>query len=341
MFSVLPHGGGLRLLYQTLLLRKLKIIGYVVLKEEFRSPFTAQKSLQRLSNPIQCETKLDHTPVEKLLEEYRQKVAETVKEYAIIRVPFAKRTLEEVFGLATRYILPFASDAKGRGFQDTVILLSILDHLNEFHEAQTIFISEDNDFNGVKYADFIPGFEAKRLQIVKTLDSVFQSLWRPYFEETVIKPYGQEVENAKTAAQAVIPRIAKFLEANLTKDMLKPGIGDQVLKILSVESVTVLSVDTPLPKDGEPLNRVVTIQINVSADCKVIASRDLSYLRSVFRAYSGASPDESDIAPPPKELEIELNWSGGVQATADVVDTQFKNITLKAVVPQKSAFYGD
>ncbi len=298
----------------------------------------AHKNLQRLASPIPCEVKGEHTPVEKLLEEYRVKVAEKIKEYAIIRVPFTKRSLEEIFDFATKYVLPFVFDAKGKGFQDAVILLSILDHLNEFPEAAAIFISADNDFKGVRFTDFLSGFDAKRLEIVKELDVVFSRLWKPYFDETVIKPYRQEVENAKTAVQGILSELKTFLKSHLTEDMLKSGIGEQVLKILSVEDVRLLSVDTPIPKTGEPLNRKVTIQINVSADCRVLVSRDYSFLRSVLRAYSGDSPDESDLPPPPEELELKVNWSGGIEATADIVDTQFKNVVLKALVPQKSAF---
>lgn len=300
----------------------------------------AQKNVQRLASPIPCEVKGEHTPIEKLLEEYRAKVAETLKEYAIIRVPFTKRPLESVFEFATKYVLPFVPDAKGKGFQDTVILLSILDHLNEFPEAATIFISADNDFKGVRFTDFLSSFDAKRLEIVKELDAVFDRLWKPYFDETVIKPYRQEVENAKIAAQGILPELTTFIKSNLTEDMLKPGIGDRVLKILSVEDVRLLSVDTPLPKTSEPLNRTVTIQINVSADCKVVVSRDYSFLTSVFRAYGGDFPDQSEPPAPPEEVQIKMNWSGGIEATADIVDTQFKNIVLKAIVPQKPAFYG-
>jgi PIN domain len=298
----------------------------------------AQKNLQRLASPIPCEVKGEHTPVEKLLEGYRAKVAETLKEYAIIQVPFTKRPLEDVFEFATKYVLPFVPDAKGRGFQDAVILFSILDHLNEFPEASAIFISADNDFKDIRLTDFLSGFDSKRLEIVKELDVVFNRLWKPYFDETVIKPYRQEIENAKTAAQGILSELTIFIKSNLTEDILKPGIGDQVLKILSVEDVRILSVDTPLPTTDEPLNRTVTIQINVSSDCRVLVSRDYSFLKSVFRAYSGDSPDESDLPPPPEELELKVNWSGGIEATADIVDTKFKNVVLKTLVPQKPAF---
>src|SRR5262249_30222446 len=148
-----------------------------------------------------------------------------------------KRTLEEVFGFATKYVLPFVLDAKGRGFQDAVILLTILDHLNSFPTATAVFVSEDKDFKRAKFADFLPGFEAKKLQVVKELKSVFDSLWEPYFDETVIKPYRQEVENAKLAAQGIVPELKTFIKSHLTEDMLKPAIGDQVLKILSVDEM--------------------------------------------------------------------------------------------------------
>lgn len=154
---------------------------------------SAQRDLQRLASPIPCETKEEHTAVEKLLEEYRKKVEETLKEYAIIRVPFTKRTTEEVFGFATKYILPFVLDAKGKGFQDVVILLSILDHLNGFPEAITIFISGDNDFNGVKFADFISGFILCHNKAGVTHPAMTES---EYWEH--VQSVSMEVEDALT-----------------------------------------------------------------------------------------------------------------------------------------------
>jgi hypothetical protein len=172
---------------------------------------------------------------------------------------------------------------------------------------------------------------------VDSLKAAHQSLWEPYFDETVAKPYRQEVENAQVAAKSITPELTEFVKQHLTQDMLKPGFGDTILKLMSVDEIRVYSVETPLPRTEENLNRTVTILIKVSAECTVLISRDASYVMPFYGALYRRlySADESNVPPIPEELEIQLTWDGGISATADIVEGYFKNIVPKTLVPVK------
>ena len=154
-------------------------------KEGISTLSGAKKELQRLANPMECEIKLDHLPVETLLERYRKQVDTAIQKYQIARTPFTSRTVEEVFGFATKYLLPFTAKGEGKGFQDAAILLSILDHLNLSSTSNAIFITGDGDFGGLNLDFFNPGFDSKRLRII-TLDTAFEFLSKKYYEESVI-----------------------------------------------------------------------------------------------------------------------------------------------------------
>jgi|SRR5579863_1920924 PIN domain-containing protein len=284
----------------------------------------ASRELQRVAGPITCEVTTNHSPADKLLEEYRSRVSAAVKDYEITRTPLTRRSLQQIFALATKYAPPFAHKGEGKGFQDVVILTSILDDLNADPEARAIFITADEAFKDVRFSDLLPGFDPDRLRIVSKVETAFDSLWRPYFDETVIKPYRQEVENAQHAAKALTPEITEFVKSRLTEDMLRPGIFDKIVKILSVDSVSVFLVDSPIPKEGA-LNRLADIAIKISAECTVLVKR-------VF--WLGAEEGGTSLLPS-QELEQKISWEGTVLATAEIVDTQFRNIRLKSLASRK------
>jgi len=283
----------------------------------------ASRELQRIARPMKCEVNSDNTPVEKLLEEYRDKVGVVIKEYEITRTPLTPRTLEQIFAFATKYVPRFASKGKGKGFQDMVILCSILDHLNSHPYTRAVFVTADEGFKEARFGDLAPGLDPNRLRIVAKLETVFDSLWRPYFDETVIKPYRQEVENALSAAKALIPEITQFVRSHLTEDMLRPGLFDTVLKILSVDAVSVVSVDSPIPKEGA-LNRTTDIGIKVRAECRVLIKRIVWF---------GIEEGGTALLPS-QELEQKIGWDGTVLATADIVDTQFQRIRFRSLAPK-------
>jgi len=105
--------------------------------------------------------------------------------------------------------------------------------------------------------------------------------------------------------------------------MLRPGLFDTVLKILSVDAVSVVSVDSPIPKEGA-LNRTTDIGIKVRAECRVLIKRIVWF---------GIEEGGTALLPS-QELEQKIGWDGTVLATADIVDTQFQRIRFRSLAPK-------
>jgi hypothetical protein len=304
-------------------------------KEGIAGLSRAAGQLERLAKPVECEPTLGHPSAEILLEKYRILVDASIKKYGITRTPFTKRTVEEVFGFATKYLLPFGPKGEGKGFQDAAILLSVLDHLNASPTDKAIFITSDKDFTGINLDSFIPGFDSKKCQII-TLEMAFEFLSKRYYQESIIKPYNQEKENALKAAEANLPEIAEFVQSRVTLDMLKSGFGGKIVKILSFEGVVPILVETPLPEPNTP-DRTVEILLRVTAVYKVrIAGgiRATDRLTSL-KALMGGEP--LDFLPSSEEQKTYALWKGGIQATADVANREFTNIKLLSLVPEETS----
>lgn len=83
---------------------------------------------------------------------YRAHVKQAIASVGVHVSPVTKRLASEAFDYSLRRDLTFESD-KDKGFQDAVILLSVLDHMD--HSLPTVLISGDEAFSNMKVADFI------------------------------------------------------------------------------------------------------------------------------------------------------------------------------------------
>jgi len=78
------------------------------------------------------------------------------------------------------------------------------------------------------------------------------------------------------------------------------------------------------PNEGAP-NRIADIGIKVRAECRALVKR-------VY--WLGAEAGATSLLPS-EEIERMVDWDGTVLATAEIVDTQFRSITLKSLAPRK------
>jgi len=302
-------------------------------KEGIAGLSRAAGQLERLAKPVECEPTVGYPSAEILLEKYRTLVEASIRKYGIVRTPFTERTVEEVFGFATKYLLPFSPKGEGKGFQDAVILLSVLDHLNSSPTDNAIFITTDKDFTGINPGSFIPAFDSKRCQIT-TLEMAFEFLSKRYYQESIIKPYNQEKENALKAAEANLPEIAEFVRSQVTLDMLKSGLGGKVVKILSFEEVVPVLVEIPLPEPDTP-DRSVEILIRITAVYRVLVAGGIRGGDRMVSLKSLMDGEPLEFLPISEEQETYVFWKGGIQATADVVNREFTNVELLGLVPEE------
>ena len=297
-----------------------------MMKEQMSRVTSAIKDLQRVAIPAVCDARVEHTSIELLHRQYLDKRDAAIARYGLSASPFTKRSIDHVFRLATKYVMPFEHDKEGKGFQDAVILLSILEHLSAEPKLKGVFVTKDGSFRKCSYKDLVSGFEQNRLRIAD-FDAVRDELFRPYFDQTVLKPWEEERRNALTAAKALEPELRKFLTNNLTESMLRSASFASVVRLQSVDMVQVNSVDTPIPDMYQPPDRKVEFTIAVSVDCSAIVRKN-SALWSLFTQNAPAQSDPSDEP----EVEEKASWSGGIRALADVVNRQFRNIVPQSLV---------
>jgi len=276
----------------------------------------AANQLERIAKPVVAEARVEHLPVERLVENYQAVVRASIAKYQVQACPFTNVSAKEMFGLASRYVVPFEFEQEGKGFQDAVILSSVLQHLKSNPQLIGILVTADGVFSKAKVTNFEAGIPEARLRILD-LDSTFGLVWEPYWDENVTRPYATERENAKTAAEALIPTFKEFITSHISDTMLKAGTFDKVLKVVSVDDIKVIYVQTPLP-DPARADREVRMAIAVSVECTAIVEKDYSFVHS-FLKWKGEPPK-------PVEEEEKLTWLGGVEVTADVVDRQFRNL---------------
>jgi hypothetical protein len=289
---------------------------------------SAARELERVAKPAVSDAKAEYASVELMLEQYRAKRNEVVTKYAIAISPFTKRSIEDIFDLATKYVMPFEHDKKGKGFQDTVILASILEHLSIEPSLKAVLITKDGAFGKSNYGDLIGGFDGRRLRICD-LNTVWEELFRPYFNETIVKPWEEERRNALTAAKEIVLELQNFLGSHLAESMLRTESFGTVVKFLSVDAVEINSVDTPIPETEQIADREVEFTIAASARCTAIVRKS-----SLFTIW-GMSENSVKTPVAPEDAEEKVSWSGGIRATADIVNRQFRNIVLQSLVSEE------
>lgn len=253
---------------------------------------------------------------------YQQVATETIKRFRIQIVDFTKRSTMEMFAHATRYTRPFAPKGEGKGFQDAVILASVLDHLEAIAPSKAVLITKDGDFVNANYQAFVPTFEPERLRVID-LTTAFEELFHPYFDETRVKPYRKLLAEAEELTRADVNKLREFAASRLTPDMLRPQIGDRILQVLSVDTLDIRSVQVPFPENDTTTH--IDISIRVMGTCSVRVLTDWSALRGLFGGMS-LSTD-----PTPKEGEKKVSWLGLIEAKGSVVNGKLQKISLDSL----------
>jgi hypothetical protein len=247
-------------------------------------------------------------------------------------IPYSNRSAEFFFQRATKYIMPYKKDGEGKGFQDTVILQSVLEHLHSSKNLKGILITNDKGIQQVQINDYLPELDASKLRFT-TLDDAWKDLFEYHFDQNVVQPWSEERKNALTAVEALDHLWKEFLAAHLTASMLRAGEFGQpmtVMILLSVDSVKVSFVDTPIPDlDANP-DRPVRILISLSADCTAIVKKErFGFFSSILGGI-----EKADVEPtsPPEILQAKASWSGGIRATANVISRQFQDIVPESIM---------
>jgi hypothetical protein len=293
---------------------------------------SAATAFDRLLGPLGTRLQTNQEPVEELLRRYRETVGVIKSTFKIQPVPFTTRPVADFFNIAVRYILPFECQGEGKGFQDAVILASVLDHLSHNPEYSGVLASADGALAKTNLDSFIPGCAPTRLKVL-TLDQIGELLYRKYWDERVKAPWEEEQRNAMEAVRAKERELTEFIASRLSGSMLSPGISQKVVQVRGVDKIEIQYVRTPLPDPAKP-DRVVKLAIAALAQCRAVVEENYSGLAGLLfsRSYQRLSGGLPPPPPAPKQTEESVAWIGGIEAEAEVVDRRFEKIRFLSLI---------
>jgi hypothetical protein len=177
--------------------------------------------------------------------------------------PYTQRPLTDFFGMAIRQEQPFGEE--GKGFQDAVILSSVLQHLQQSPVAGAVFISRDKDFGKTRIAELAKAagtelecFNLEQLgsQLEKRLKANVEEHWR------------QDKQRLRAILVPRMSEIVQFIQKNLEVPtgelaVLATSLGGFMM---SYELGCVL---TPLPDPNRKPGDAVTVSFDVTMKIQV------------------------------------------------------------------------
>lgn len=279
-----------------------------------------QRITRRVGGVVEVRAEDENT----LLLRYRELAVAASKRFVILSSPMTTRPLSEFLDLAIRYEPPFVSDKsrKGKGFQDAIVLASVLEHLKANPQLSGLLVTNDEVFSKVDVTRFMPSCAQVTLKVLP-IEQTFDAVYDGYWDQHVKQPWKEERHSAKEAVEAMEPQLRAFLQSNMDEAALKAGGSQSALKLLSINKIEISYVNTPLPIPGRP-DRPARIAIGVHANCRARVTKDYDFWSRVVsgKLYSPAEdPSEADIT-----------WLGGIEATAEIKDHKFGDIKFVSLL---------
>jgi hypothetical protein len=236
--------------------------------------------------------------------QYRAAVERIKEEWGFGTVPLTPRDLGEVFGMAIRRSPPFKEE--GAGFQDTVIYMSVIDHLRE-QGGTAAFISNDAIFKKQRERILQLAEEGGvQLRLYRTVGELEKEFARELGEE-IGNAMKQDRNRVTEILKARLPDIADFIFKNIEIPKAHPFVGDLV-ELERIEVFDVEYVLTHYRNDGEPLNASFHVPIKAHV---LLDTSPYAFFRSALtvKAESQSENDleeQSKVIPHVLEYRIEL-----------------------------------
>jgi hypothetical protein len=252
--------------------------------------------------------------------QYRAMVKLLKDKWGIESVPLTGRPVKEVFTMAIKQSPPFKEE--GAGFQDTVIYMSVIDHLRE-HGGAAAYVSNDAIFKKqceriLQIADDA-GVRLRLYRTLAELNADFQS----ELGEEIGRAMEHDRQLATDALNARLGQIEEFIIENVEIPKSHPFVGDLV-EVQQIEVSRIDYVVTTYRRDGEPVN--ISFQATITAQVLLDPS-SYAVFRQAFRTMTGHKGDKAaeDDA---KVIRHRLEYQLDLEATGTVEDDRFVDIEL-------------
>ena len=244
------------------------------------------------------------------------------------------RPISEFLRLAVERTPPFqiAGD-KVTGFQDTVILLSIIDEAKAAGVDHCGIVSDDDVFSKVRHLTEREGISLRHFRTT-------HDVWKLLAEEIspqVIEWWNQQRVAIRLALESRVDRIVQVLREKVTPEM----VTYRVEKIEGIDRPEILDVDIPLPtfpNEPGPYQRLedakFRVSLKVGAEFRTLASPGLSAMLATpfFRQLQERSLGKTEGQPPTKELQPETFWKKiDLETTATYSQGQYEVAAMEFV----------
>jgi hypothetical protein len=256
---------------------------------------------------------------ERELREAFQIRSEQIKAYyAMTTIPTVGASVGTLLKMAINRDVPFeertiSKDRKGIvGFQDAVILFSILEHTKSAGaEDRCAFVTDDGVFHRPAMRDFLVG-EKSTLEIVKPGKSLWEQVWEHVWgairtewdrENTQVR---EDLENQKE--QLAVQILPMLPVSELGRSAWK---NVKEVTALSVREISLVRTELPdsdyRPPSAESYTRPDGSTVNISAkvDVDINAVAESYNILNLFLAQD----DRGEIPPTPKSEQVTLHES--------------------------------
>ena len=250
---------------------------------------------------------------EQILDQFRMQVRRTLEATQVKLSPLSPRNLESIFRMAIEYVPPFQRDQEGKGFQDTVNWVSVIDHVRASGLTRAVLIAGDKYFEDA--AKWSRNNEHVDITILKSADAFTQAV-----VDHAAAGVRSNYQEQKTRAAAALERQRALLE-NAVRDKLDVSslfVGFvKPTSVTSVDFAPVLPehVQPPFPSPSSGESAVITFK--VPAKAHVIIDRFESPPEPPLRV-GEARPGLFGLPLPPsfrrEEADVDTTLVGEAQA---------------------------
>jgi predicted nucleic acid-binding protein len=185
-------------------------------------------------------------------------------------VPLTQRPLSEFLTLAISRGAMFEDE--GKGFQDSVILCSVLDDMKAKGFKVGALVTHDSDFSLVGAIKLVRDTGVE-LKVVATLDEL-EKLLRRCFNSVVLEHMDQERKQLIDALEAQQEEIENYLIENLTFTASELGLWKNIKRVESLFVASIENAHTAIDLNPEQKLKDPN-KVKISADVKVHLTLDI------------------------------------------------------------------
>lgn len=221
------------------------------------------RDLFLVSGPVDFfyESPVDESTVE---DNYAAKVEGLKNEWRVASAPLSPVGLDAPFQMAISHHPPFGDE--GKGFQDTVILLSAIEDLSRFPGTPGVLLSGDKDFDHGQIRDLIAG-RSVDLKVYHSVDEFLKFL-KLHLEEYLRRDWDADEKSAAAELYRQKKMIEEFICAGLNREpeLLTPyidyeGAPREMPKVRDVEVQEPTAPFTPPPRPGPGRDQGESVRI--------------------------------------------------------------------------------